>query len=141
MENLKSFILRDEDDLVDCRTEAALLAFKVGFNQIDRVRISTAVSEIARNAIVYAGGGEVILDWSNSVLTVTIKDFGPGIDNVEAALRDGYSTSHGLGIGLAGSQRLMDSFVIESKIGEGTTVVMTKELKHAVDRIPEAVIY
>lgn len=125
----ETFVVRDEDDLMTCRSAAAMLAAKTGFAEVDRVRITTAVSEIVRNALLYAGGGEMVLKCDGNCLTVVVRDNGPGIVDAKAALRDGYSTSNSLGIGLPGSKRLMDSLEVETNSGKGTTVTMKKSLK------------
>jgi serine/threonine-protein kinase RsbT len=119
-------------DVVEARTAARTLAAYVGFNGVHLVTIATAVSEVARNIILYARRGEVILTviqhGSRRGLEVVARDRGPGIANIEQAMQDGFSTSGGLGLGLPGSRRLMDEFQIESQVGEGTTVTMRKWL-------------
>ena len=112
---------------------ARALAAQLGFNGADLVMIATAVSEVARNIIEYAKPGEVILsvvtNGGRRGLEVIARDQGPGIADVALAMEDGYSTARGLGLGLPGSRRLMDEFLVESKIGRGTTVTMTKWLR------------
>ncbi len=91
--------------------------------------IATAVSEIARNIVRFAGTGEVLIelvDVPRPGVRVVARDTGPGIEDVQRALTDGYSTYHGLGLGLPGARRLMDEFSVVSEIGRGTTVTMTK---------------
>lgn len=119
-------------DIVEARTAARTVAACMGFEGADLVVIATAVSEIARNIVAYAKQGEMVLSAvqmnSRRGLQVVVRDQGPGIADVSQAMQDGYSTSHGLGLGLPGSRRLMDEFRIETKIGHGTTVTMRKWL-------------
>jgi len=119
-----------DDDLVPARAEARALAERLGFSRTDATLIATAISEIARNIVVHVGQGEIELrpveEGSRSGLVVTAHDDGPGIRDVEAALRDGYAGRGGLGLGLPGARRLMDDFDVVSQPGRGTTVTMTK---------------
>jgi len=106
------------------------MAAELGFSPTDVVRIATAISELARNVLSYATGGEIRLEALNTRsrcgLTIVATDRGPGIPDVEQAMQDAYSTSGGLGLGLPGVRRLMDEFKIESVVGQGTTVSATK---------------
>ena len=124
--------IESDMDIVEARMAARTLAAYVGFNGADLVMIATAVSEVARNIIKYAGLGELILsvsqDGTRRGLEVVARDQGPGIADIEQAMEDGYSTSRGLGLGLPGSRRLMDEFRIDSRLGQGTTVTMRKWL-------------
>jgi len=119
-------------DIVEARMAARTLAANVGFGGADLVMIATAVSEVARNIIEYARVGEVILsvvgNQSRRGLEVVARDQGPGITDIDEAMREGFSTSRGLGLGLPGSRRLMHEFRIESQVGRGTTVTMRKWL-------------
>src|ERR1700682_199711 len=119
-------------DIVEARMVDRTLAAYVGFAGCDLVMIATAVSEVARNIVEYAGVGEVLLSVvQNSVrrgLQVVGRDQGPGIADIDHAMEDGYSTSQGLGLGLPGSRRLVDEFHIESKVGLGTIVTLRKWL-------------
>jgi len=121
--------IASDADLVPARAEARALALRLGFSQTDATLIATAVSEISRNIVRFAGNGEVIInlveDGSPGV-TIVARDTGPGIPDVGAALADGFSTCQGLGLGLPGVRRLMDDFSIVSELGRGTTVTMTK---------------
>ena len=112
--------------------EARALAEQLGFGGADLVMIATAVSEVARNIIEYAKRGEIIVrevhKGSKRGLEVVALDHGPGIPDVEKALQDGYSSARGLGLGLPGSRRLMDEFLIDSKVGKGTAITMKKWL-------------
>jgi serine/threonine-protein kinase RsbT len=117
-------------DLVPARAQARSLAEGLGFTGTDATLIATAISEIARNIVVHVGRGEIVLrpvqEERRCGLIVTARDAGPGIPDVDAALRDGYAGSTGLGLGLPGARRLMDEFDIVSEPGRGTTVTMIK---------------
>lgn len=101
-------------------------AVGMSFSLLDQTKIVTAASEIGRNAVIYGGGGEAIIEPSHNgsrvgiVLTVT--DQGPGIANVDEAMRAGFTTGSGLGLGLSGTRRLVDEFELRSQVGHGTTV-------------------
>lgn len=117
-------------DIVTARQQGRTLAGRLGFAGTDLTIIATAISEVARNIIDYAGQGEILLNPiqqsnSNGILVVA-RDEGPGIRDVQQAMQDGFSTGRGLGLGLPGSRRLMDEFEIISKVGVGTTVSMKK---------------
>ena len=119
-----------ESDIVEARREGRALAEEVGFSRGELALIATAISELARNILSYARTGEIVVrlverDGRRGV-TVVASDEGPGIADVEACLRDGYSTSGGLGLGLPGARRLMDEMDIDTAPGAGTRVVMTK---------------
>ena len=101
-----------------------------GFSLVDQTKIVTAASELARNAVVYGGGGgatlEIVRDTDRTGLRLTFQDSGPGIPDLERAMQDGYSTGNGLGLGLGGAKRLSNEFHIESCPGKGTRVVITR---------------
>jgi anti-sigma regulatory factor (Ser/Thr protein kinase) len=116
-------------DIVAARQAARELAARSGFSGTDLTLIATAVSEIARNIVRFANSGEVVvelLERPRPGVRVVARDTGPGIPDVERAMADGYSTYHGLGLGLPGARRLMDEFAVASEPGRGTTVTMTK---------------
>jgi serine/threonine-protein kinase RsbT len=116
-------------DVVAAREKGRELSAQLGFSSIDLTLIVTAISEVARNILLYAGKGEIILgleDDGQRGIVVTARDEGPGIPDVELAMRDSYSTGNGLGLGLPGARRLMDEFAIESEVSKGTTIVMKK---------------
>jgi serine/threonine-protein kinase RsbT len=119
-----------DEDLVPARAQARALAERLGFSRTDATLIATAISEIARNIVVHVGQGEIVVrsveEESRHGLVVIAQDAGPGIRDVEAALRDGYAGQGGLGLGLPGARRLMDDFDIVSQPGRGTRVTMTK---------------
>jgi serine/threonine-protein kinase RsbT len=122
--------IEHESDIVAARREGRALAQALGFTNGQLAMIATAISEIARNIIAYASRGEVQLtvmdEGGRRGLRVIARDQGPGIPNVEQAMQDGWSTSRGLGLGLPGARRLMDEFAVDSAVGKGTTITMTK---------------
>ncbi len=121
--------IRTDADIVAARQGAREMAQRVGFARTELTLIATAVSEIARNIVRFAESGEVVVSLLSAPapgVRIVARDTGPGIPDVERALADGYSTYHGLGLGLPGARRLMDEFEIESETGRGTTVTMTK---------------
>jgi anti-sigma regulatory factor (Ser/Thr protein kinase) len=119
-----------DDDLISARAQARALATELGFSRTDGTLIATAVSEIARNIVVHAGRGEIVMRAvtadARCGLTVIARDEGPGIRNVRSALEHGYAGRNGLGLGLPGARLLMDSFEIDSELDRGTIVTMTK---------------
>lgn len=115
-----------DSDLLACRQMAQQTAIAMGFQRIDQVRITTAVSEIVRNVLSYAASGQMTIVPEERYLEIIIEDHGPGISNLEQVQQDGFSTSHGMGIGVPGSKRLMDDFSITSTVGVGTRVAMRK---------------
>jgi RNA polymerase sigma factor (sigma-70 family) len=121
--------IHTDSDIVVARQGARELAARLGFSRTDLTLIATAVSEVSRNIVRFAGAGEVVvelLEEPRRGVHVVARDTGPGIADVEQALTDGYSTYHGLGLGLPGARRLMDEFAVVSEAGRGTTVTMTK---------------
>jgi serine/threonine-protein kinase RsbT len=122
--------IRSGADIVTARLEGRQLAAQAGFSGGDSTAIATAISELARNIVEYAGNGEIILalvqDGYKRGFRVEARDHGPGIPDIELAMQDGYSTGGGLGLGLPGTRRLMDEFAIDSRVGEATIVIATK---------------
>jgi serine/threonine-protein kinase RsbT len=122
--------IANDGDIVTARQKGRELAARLGFSGSDLTVIATAISEIARNIVVYAQCGEVQLGIeeleARRGILVVARDAGPGIPDIEQAMCDGYSTTNSLGLGLPGARRLMDDFEILSKAGEGTTVTMRK---------------
>ena len=122
-------------DIIAVRQEARQLAEQLGFSASDRTLLATAVSELARNIVQYARSGVVVLKAqhnANSVgVSILAEDHGPGIADLTMALRDGYSTSGSMGLGLPGVKRLMNEFEISSRLGEGTTVYATMTIPKA----------
>jgi serine/threonine-protein kinase RsbT len=130
-------VLRDEQlpiateyDVVIARQTVRKWAAELGFNLVDQTKVLTAASELARNVLVHGGGGtarlEMLNDGPRRGLRLTFEDHGPGIPDIELALRDGYTTGTGLGLGLGGSKRLVSDFNITSTVGKGTRVTITK---------------
>jgi serine/threonine-protein kinase RsbT len=119
-----------DSDVVAARQQGRDLACQIGFAGSDLTLIATAISEVSRNIVSYATRGEIILQTAEEPkrrgIVVIARDAGPGIPNLDDALRDGYSTGNSLGLGLPGARRLMDDFEIVSSIGQGTTVTMKK---------------
>jgi serine/threonine-protein kinase RsbT len=117
-------------DIVAARRKARELATQVGFSGSDLTIIATAISEVARNIVVYASRGEIVLSAvqrgvRRGILVVAV-DQGPGIPDIPRAMRDGFSTGKSLGLGLPGAKRLMDEFEIASEVGKGTMITMRK---------------
>lgn len=125
-----TLMIKSEVDLLRARKEGQRLAREIGLNAVDSVKVATAVSEIASNALFHAQQAWINLrllqDGKRRGLSVVVADKGPGIANLNAALRDGFSTRNSLGIGLGAARRLMDDFDIATEMGKGTTVTMTK---------------
>jgi Anti-sigma regulatory factor (Ser/Thr protein kinase) len=121
-----------EGDIVTARQKGRTMAKDLGFSVVDQCRIATGISEVARNIFLYANTGIVsihsIMDRNRQGIEIIAKDDGPGISDTKLAMLDGYSTSNGLGMGLPGTQRLMDEFALTSKSGIGTKIVMRKWL-------------
>jgi len=122
--------IRLDSDVVVVRQNVRSWALDMGFGLVDQTKIVTAASELARNALIYGGGGTVRLDALNNGprrgLRLTFEDNGPGIPDIKLAMKDGYSTGTGLGLGLSGAKRLSNEFDIHSKVGEGTRVTITR---------------
>ena len=122
--------LRSDDDVVRARQTVRQWAVDLKFTLVDQTKIVTAASEIARNTLVHAGGGEVRVESLNDGyrrgLRLTFEDKGPGIADIAVAMRDGFTSGGGLGLGLGGAKRLSNDFSIESRVGEGTRVVLVR---------------
>ena len=122
--------IRSDLDVVFARQEARRMVSGLRFSSSELTLIATAISEVARNIVNYAGTGEIVLrivqKGQRRGLLVVARDRGPGIADIARAMEDGYSTSRGLGLGLPGSKRLMDEFDLVSEVGKGTEVTMTK---------------
>jgi serine/threonine-protein kinase RsbT len=122
--------LRSDEDVVGLRRHVRERAVAIALSLVDQTKLVTAASELARNTIKYGGGGEVVLDaledgFKRGVGLIFI-DNGPGIPDLDQALRDGYTTGGGLGLGLGGSKRLVDEFEVDTRPGEGTAVAVVK---------------
>ena len=122
--------IRADYDIVEARRRLRALAAPLAYSAADLAMIATAVSELARNILEYAGEGEISLSLVRAEkrvgVSVVARDDGPGIPDLELAMTNGYSSSRGLGLGLPGSKRLVDEFEIDSQVGVGTTVRLTK---------------
>ena len=122
--------IRSSADVVRVRQIARERAVAQGFSLVDQTKLVTAASELARNTLEYGGGGEVTVELLNESVRrgvrLTFTDKGPGIADINLALKDGYTTGNGLGLGLSGARRLSNEFSIESKLGEGTRVAITR---------------
>ncbi|MFL6648537.1 MAG: anti-sigma regulatory factor [Sulfurifustis sp.] len=125
-----TFAVRSERDVVMVRQAVRRWAEEQRFSLVDQTKLVTAASEIARNTVVYGGGGsvrlEALADGARAGLRLVFEDEGPGIEDIELALRDGYTTGTGLGLGLGGAKRLCNEFRIDSKPGAGTRVTMVR---------------
>ena len=124
------FPIRSSDDIVKIRQVTRELALMQGFSLVDQTKIVTASSELARNTLEHGGGGEARLealqDGNRRGVRLTFVDQGPGIADLEIALRDGFTTGNGMGLGLSGSRRLVNDFEIQSEVGKGTRVMIAR---------------
>jgi serine/threonine-protein kinase RsbT len=122
--------VRGEEEIVRIRQAAREWAIALGFGLVDQTKIVTAASELARNTVIYGGGGSVrfqsLSESGRTGLRLVFEDKGPGIPDVQLALKDGYTTGTGLGLGLSGARRLMNDFDIKSTPGQGTCVTITR---------------
>jgi len=122
--------IRSSNDVVLARQAVRKWTAELGFSLVDQTKMITAASELARNAIDYGQGGtmqmELLINGSRKGLRLRFEDHGPGIADIDLALTDGYTTGSGLGMGLSGSKRLVNEFEIDSKVGEGTRVTITR---------------
>jgi len=122
--------LRSSDDVVRVRQAVRARAIAAGFSLVDQTKIVTAASEIGRNTVDYGGGGtlrlEVLRDGQRRGVRLTFVDQGPGIADLSMALKDGYSTGTGLGLGLSGARRLCNEFDVKSAPGQGTMVTLAR---------------
>ena len=122
--------LHSEHDIVLGRQTVRRLAQEAGFSLVDQTKLVTAASELARNAFIYGGGGtltwEILLNGARHGIRLTFEDHGPGIPDVALAMKDGWSSGSGLGLGLAGARRLVNEFELQSTVGVGTRVTITR---------------
>jgi serine/threonine-protein kinase RsbT len=122
--------IRSSEDIVRMRREVREHAVRQGFSLVDQTKVVTAASELARNILNYGGGGQMILqtllDGTRKGLRLAFIDQGPGIADVQLAMKDGYTTGGGMGLGLGGAKRLSSEFAIESQLGAGTRVTITR---------------
>ena len=122
--------IRQSDDVVRVRQQTRTLALEVGLSLVDQTKIVTASSELARNTLDYGGGGEAVLEivdqGGRRGVRLTFEDRGPGIADIEQALKDGFTSGKGMGLGLGGAKRLCNEFSIDSKPGIGTKVSIAR---------------
>ena len=130
VERTELLAVRASSDIVRVRQVMREWAVQTGFSLVDQTKIVTAASELARNTLEHGGGGtarvELLADGARRGLRLTCEDQGPGIADISLALKDGYTSRGGLGLGLPGARRLVNDFAIESRPGEGTRVVITR---------------
>lgn len=121
--------IRSSEDVVRVRQRVRVLAVEAGLGLVDQTKIVTAASELARNTLDYGGGGHVVADLLTAPrrgVRLTFIDNGPGIANIEEALRDGFTSGRGMGLGLGGAKRLSNEFTIDSAPGQGTRVMIAR---------------
>lgn len=122
--------IRSSSDIVLARQKVRQWAVELRFSLVDQTKLVTAASELARNALDHGKGGtmtvEAVLNGSRSGLSMIFEDHGPGIESVEMALKDGFTTGSGMGLGLGGSKRLVNDFSIETEVGKGTRVTAVR---------------
>ncbi len=129
-ERVETLPIRNSDDVVIVRQRVRAMAVEAGLKLVDQTKIVTAASELARNTAIYGGGGTLLLETvsygARHGVRLTFEDHGPGIADLELAMKDGYTTGGGLGLGLSGAKRLSNEFEIYSKPGEGTRITITR---------------
>jgi serine/threonine-protein kinase RsbT len=122
--------IRSSDDIVRVRQDVRSRAIEIGLSLVDQTKIVTAASELARNTLDYGGGGtarlQIVQDGGRRGVRLTFEDQGPGIPDLQLALKDGYTSGKGLGLGLSGAKRLSNEFSIDSAPGEGTRVTIVR---------------
>lgn len=122
--------IASEDDLLQIRASVKRIAALLGFSLVNQTKVITAAAELARNTLIYGGGGNfkisVLEDNRRKGVQLIFSDTGPGIENLDLAMKDGFTSGNGMGLGLGGSKRLMDEFDIKSAVGVGTTICVTK---------------
>lgn len=122
--------LQSSTDVVAARQRVRQIATELRFSLVDQTKLVTAASELARNALDHGGGGQMSIEVVNGLartgLKLVFEDRGPGIPDIQAALKDGFTTGSGMGLGLGGSKRLVNEFAIESEVGKGTKVTVVR---------------
>lgn len=130
MQKTETIDLQSSTDVVLVRQSVRQLAVEIGFGLVDQTKIITAASELARNTLDYGGGGtvklETLQEGRRRGLRLTFEDRGPGIPDIDLALKDGFTTGNGLGMGLGGAKRLANEFEIQSVVGEGTRIIIVR---------------
>lgn len=126
----ETLAIRSDRDIVQVRQTVRAWTLELKFSLVDQTKFVTAASELARNTLDYGGGGvvrlELLQERGRNGLRLSFIDQGPGIPDLELALKDGYTTGNGMGLGLSGAKRLSNEFEITSKVGEGTCVTITR---------------
>ena len=134
MDHITELPLHAQEDVVHVRQMVRSKAVSIGLSLVDQTKFVTAASELGRNTIIYGGGGVVRIEsldeGQRKGIRLTFEDHGPGIADIEQALKDGYTTGNGLGLGLGGARRLSNEFKIESSPGEGTRIIITQWTKN-----------
>ncbi|OYD93000.1 anti-sigma regulatory factor [Nostoc sp. 'Peltigera membranacea cyanobiont' 210A] len=130
MQKTETIDIQSSTDVVLVRQSVRQLAVEIGFGLVDQTKIITAASELARNTLDYGGGGtvklETLQEGRRRGLRLTFEDRGPGIPDIDLALKDGFTTGNGLGMGLGGAKRLANEFEIQSVVGEGTRIIIVR---------------
>jgi len=126
----ETFALQSENDIVQARQQVRKWAIAIGLGLVDQTKIVTAASELARNTVIYGGGGEIrleeLVEERRRGLRLVFEDKGPGIADLQLALKDGYTSGSGMGLGLGGAKRLSNEFDIVSEPGKGTRIMITR---------------
>jgi serine/threonine-protein kinase RsbT len=126
----ESLEVQSQNDVLRVRQRVRETAVRLGFSLVEQTKLVTAASELARNTVVHGGGGEVHIEivdeGTRRGLRLTFEDRGPGIPDIQLAMKDGYTSGGGLGLGLGGAKRLVNDFEIQSKPGEGTRVTISR---------------
>jgi serine/threonine-protein kinase RsbT len=130
MQKTETINIQSSGDVVLVRQAVRQLSVDIGFGLVDQTKIVTAASELARNTLDYGGGGtvklETLQEGKRRGIRLTFEDQGPGIPDIDLALKDGFTTGGGLGMGLSGAKRLANEFEIQSAVGEGTRVIIVR---------------
>ena len=127
---MEQFDIANDADVVRIRQAVRNLALKAALSIVDQTKLVTAASELARNALIYGGGGELkwetLLDGGRRGVRLVFEDHGPGIPDIEQAMTDGWTSGNGLGLGLTGARRLVNEFELQTTVGVGTRVTITR---------------
>ncbi len=128
--NKDKMVIQREQDVVPFRNRVKEYAVKIGMGLVNQTKLITAASELVRNMLRYANGGEIVIEvvskGRENGIRLIFKDKGPGISDISLAMKDGYSTAKSMGMGLPGTKRLVSEFDLQSIVGKGTTVTITK---------------
>lgn len=130
VEKTETLLICTEQDIIHVRQTVKAWAVQLSFSLVDQTKIVTAASELGRNTFLYGGGGsaklELLSEGIRKGLRVTFEDQGPGISDIDQAMQDGFTTGKGMGLGLSGAKRLVNDFQIQSRVGIGTTITITR---------------